>query len=1092
MRIVRFSISRPVTVGMFTIALVLFGAISFRELSIDLLPDISYPTITVRTEYPGNAPLEIENLITKPVEEAVGVVGNVVQVSSVSRAGVSEVMVEFDWGTEMDFAVLDVREKLDLLRLPEEALKPLILRFDPNQDPITRYVITGEQGLKELRIMTEEFIKPEIEAIDGVAVVRINGGLEEEIHVDLIEGKLSSMGLTIDEIIGRLAEENINLAGGTLKDGEAEYLVRTLNEFQRVEDIGDIIVGSRSGVPVYLRDIASVTSSHKEREIIIRVGNEEGVEIACYREAGRNTVSISGKIAERFAGLIPELPPGIRIQKVFDQAVFIRESMNEVLKAAVIGGILAVAVLYLFLQHAASTAVISLAIPISIVTTFFLMYAARVSLNIMSLGGLALGVGLLVDNSIVVLESINRARRNGLDIAAAAFEGTSEVGKAVTAATLTTIAVFLPIVFVQGVAGQLFRDQALTVTFSLLTSLVVSLTVIPMLSSRGAGGAAGDVSRRPHGGPLHGQQGGLSNGRHGGPSMGDLSGDPPPGDDGGLKRPARGAFIAGAVLSVFIRVIGIFRAALRVLVSPVLRLFLFAYVVTERFYARVLQSAIRRRAVTLSIAVLSMLLCVFLYTRLGKELIPEMVQGQFNVEVKLPAGTPLDVTSGVMEEMVRAADGQDGIERVFSIVGSNPTMGGSLEEKDESRGQINVALDFGSDPEREEAIKNDLRERYALLPDVEYKFTRPSYFTLKTPVEVIVRGEDLDVLKVISRRVKLLIRDVEGVTDVRSLIEEGTPEVLISFNRDRMAKMGLSVGDVSRLLRSKVYGEVATEFVQGERTIDVRVQVRRDQMQTIEDLERLIVNPGGEVPVRLKSVADFEVVSSPSEIHRQDQQRVAKVTANLSGRDLQSVVGEIEALLDEKLELNPAYLMEMGGQNREMMMSFSSMRFALLLAIFLVYLVMASQFESFLHPFVILFTIPLSLVGAVLLLYVTGKPVSVLVFIGVIMLAGIVVNNAIVLIDYINTLRRGGLAKTEAIRQAASVRFRPILMTTATTVLGLVPMALGLGEGGEIRSPMAITVIGGLIVSTLLTLIVIPVVYSILERDGVEEAQASR
>jgi HAE1 family hydrophobic/amphiphilic exporter-1 len=1095
MRIVRFSISRPVTVGMFTIALVLFGAISFRELSIDLLPDISYPTITVRTEYPGNAPLEIENLITKPVEEAVGVVGNVVQVSSVSRAGVSEVMVEFDWGTDMDFAVLDVREKLDLLRLPEEALKPLILRFDPNQDPITRYVVTGEQGLKELRILVEELIKPEIEAIDGVAVVRINGGLEEEIHVDLVEGKLSSMGLTIDEIIGRLAEENINLAGGTLKDGEAEYLVRTLNEFRRVEDIGDIVVGSRSGVPVYLRDIAAVTSSHKELEIIIRVGSEEGVEIACYREAGRNTVSISGKIAGRFAGLVPELPPGVRIQKVFDQAVFIRESMNEVLKAAVIGGILAVAVLYLFLQHAASTAVISLAIPISIVTTFFLMYAARVSLNIMSLGGLALGVGLLVDNSIVVLESINRARRSGLDTFTAAFEGTSEVGRAVTAATLTTIAVFLPIVFVQGVAGQLFRDQALTVTFSLLTSLFVALTVIPMLSSRGGGGSIGDkMQTDPQ--PGDPPTGGSSQGEPppgGSPPADPSQGDLQPGGTGGFKRPGRGAAVAfGAVLAICIRAVGLLRVVLGTIASPVLRLFLAVYKAAERFYARVLRLALRRRAVTLSIAVLSMLLCVFLYTRLGKELIPEMVQGQFNVEVKLPAGTPLDATSGTMAEMVRTAAGLDGIERIFSIVGSNPTMGGSLEEKDESRGQINIALDFGSDPEREEAIKNNLRRRYSLLPDVEYKFTRPSYFTLKTPVEVIIRGEDLDVLKAISRRVKSLIRNVEGVTDVRSVIEEGTPEVIISFNRDRMAKMGLSVGDVSRLLRSKVYGEVATEFVQGERTIDVRVQVRRDQMQTIEDLERLIVNPGGEVPVRLKSVADFEVIASPSEIHRQDQQRVAKVTANLAGRDLESVVGEIEALLEEELELDPIYVMEMGGQNREMMMSFSSMRFALLLAVFLVYLVMASQFESFLHPFVILFTIPLSLVGAVLLLYVTGKPLSVLVFIGVIMLAGIVVNNAIVLIDYINTLRRGGLAKGEAIRRAASVRFRPILMTTATTVLGLVPMALGLGEGGEIRSPMAITVIGGLIVSTLLTLIVIPVVYSILERDGVKQAPVSQ
>jgi HAE1 family hydrophobic/amphiphilic exporter-1 len=1051
MQIVKFSISRPVTVGMFTIALVLFGAISFNQLSIDLLPDISYPTITVRTEYSGNAPQEIENLITKPIEEAVGVVGNVVQVSSVSRAGVSEVMVEFDWGTNMDFAVLDVREKLDLLRLPDESEKPLILRFDPSQDPIVRYVVSGKTDLKSVRIFVEEFIKPELEAIDGVAAVRVNGGLEEEIHVDIIEGKLTGMALSIQQIINRLAEENVNLAGGTLKDGEAEYLVRTLNEFTSVEDIGAIVVGSNRNVPVYLRDVARVTSSHKERDIIVRVDGREGVEVSCYREAGRNTVSVSGEIERRVGEIEPEIPPGIRVEKVFDQAVFIEESMDEVLKAAIVGGILAVSVLYLFLQAAGSTVVISLAIPISIVTTFFLMYAAGVSLNIMSLGGLALGVGLLVDNSIVVLESISRFRRKGLGAAQAAFEGTSEVGKAVTAATLTTVAVFLPIVFVKGVAGQLFRDQALTVTFSLLTSLVVSLTLIPMLAARGGGARSGHETA-----------------------------------SGGSAKNRPGWFMraALAILRVPLGIVTGLRVIVKRILKPLLSLFSVAYERTEHFYGRILDAAMRHRFATISMAVLSMVFSVFLYTRLGSELIPDLVQDQFNVEVKLPAGTPLAVTSSVMQGMEETAIGTDGIDRIFSTVGSNPTMGGTLEEKDESKGQINVALGFGSDFEREERIKELLRRSYAGVPDLEYKFTRPSYFSFKTPIEVVVYGEDLGILKEISRRVRSMLLQIEGVTDVRSLLEEGTPEVLISFDRERLAKMGLAVGNVSRLLRSKVYGEVATEFVRGERKIDIRVQVQRSQMQSLGDLERLIVNPGSEPPIMLKTVADFQVVSSPSEIHRLDQQRVAKVTANLAGRDLRGAVQEIEQVLEDELGLAPEYSFEMGGQNREMMMSFSSMRFALLLAIFLVYLVMASQFESFLHPFVILFTIPLSLVGAVLFLFLTGKPVSVLVFIGVIMLAGIVVNNAIVLVDYINRLRRDGTDKIEAIRLAASVRFRPILMTTSTTVLGLVPMALGIGEGGEIRSPMAITVIGGLLFSTLLTLVVIPVVYSLLERES--------
>jgi HAE1 family hydrophobic/amphiphilic exporter-1 len=703
------------------------------------------------------------------------------------------------------------------------------------------------------------------------------------------------------------------------------------------------------------------------------------------------------------------------------------------------------------------------------------MYAAGVSLNIMSLGGLALGVGLLVDNSIVVLESINRFRKRGEDNASAAFRGTSEVGKAVTAATLTTVAVFLPIVFVKGVAGQLFRDQALTVTFSLLTSLIVALTVIPMLSSRGGRGMERATSNPGQGNPGPGDPE-SGNTRSGNPEPGDRE----TGDTGQDKRSAR---IAGRLFGSVIILAGGVRTLLGKLVSPLLRLFMFCYEWTERGYGRILDSSLRHRGLTVLFAVVSFAVSILIYMNLGKELIPDLVQGQFNVEVKLPAGTPLQVTSRTMGTMERSMDGLDGVDRIFTTVGSNPMMGGSIEERDESRGQINVNLGFGSNLEREERLRGILRDRFAKLPDLEYKFTRPSYFTLKTPIEVIVRGEDLNILKEISRQVKSLIGGVRGVTDIRSLMEEGTPEVLISFDRDRLARMGLEIGSISRLLRSKVYGEVATEFVKGERKIDIRVQVRRDQMQTLDDLQRLIVNPGREPPVMLKAVADFEVISSPSEIHRQDQQRVAKITANLAGRDLRSTVAEISTLLDNRLTLDPEYIFEMGGQNQEMMLSFSSMRFALILAIFLVYLVMASQFESFLHPFVILFTIPLSLVGAVILLFITGKPVNVLVFIGTIMLAGIVVNNAIVLVDYINTLRRRGICKMDAIRRAATVRFRPILMTTATTVLGLFPMALGLGEGGEIRSPMAITVIGGLIFSTLLTLVVIPVVYSLFERE---------
>ena len=1043
MRIVKFSVSHPVTVGMFTIALVLFGVIALRNLPIELLPEISYPALTIRTEYPGNAPIEVENLITRPIEEAVGVVGNVVQVSSVSKAGVSEVTIEFDWGTNMDFAVLDVREKLDLLNLPDDASKPVILRFDPSQDPIVRYVLYGEEDLRELRTIADEFVKRELEAVDGVAAVKVEGGLEEEIHIDIDEEKLSRLGISINSLVTRLTEENINLAGGKLREGDAQYLVRTVNEFENVDDIKEIVIGMRGKAPIYLRDVANVVSSHKERDIIIRVNGTEGVEVACYKEADRNTVAVSGDLNKRVLAVSKELPVSVKMVKVFDQAEFISRSMEEVVRSAIYGGILAVLILYLFLQHSASTAIISLAIPVSIVATFFLMYTGGVTINIMSLGGLALGVGLLVDNSIVVLESINRHRSLGADKVTAAIKGTTEVGNAVVAATLTTVAVFLPIIFVRGVAGQLFRDQALTVTFSLLTSLLVALTLIPMFFSRGAG-----VENR-----------------------GDGSGE----ESVSVK-------IVGSFFRVLLLPVKGVRAFISAVIAPFLKVFSIVYSRLESFYAGVLDGALRRRTLTLLVAMLSVLAAIFMYKSLGKELIPELVQGQFNIEVKLPAGTPLERTSQVMFQMEKEIIELDGIKRVMATVGSNPAMGETLEEKDESRGQINVVLDFGSDPEREEKIKNILRARFSRIPELEFKFSRPSYFSLRTPVEVVIWGEDLEKLKEISKRAKALIGSIEGITDIRSLIEEGTPEIVIHFDRDKLATYGLTIGQISRLLKTKVYGDVATELVKGERKIDIRVQLRRDRIKTLADLENLIVNPSQAVPVKLKSVADFRVLSSPSEIHRLDQQRVARITANLSGKDLGSAVREIKQLLDSELSLDPGYGFEIGGQNREMLLSFSSMRFALILAIFLVYLVMASQFESFVHPFVILFTIPLSLVGAIIFLFITHKPVNVLVFIGVIMLAGIVVNNAIVLVDYINTLRRGGMRKIDAIRQGASVRLRPILMTTSTTVLGLVPMALGFGEGGELRSPMAITVIGGLIFSTLLTLVVIPVVYSIFER----------
>ena len=475
MKLVEFSTRRRVTVAMLMVAIIAFGGVGFSRLAVNLLPDITYPTITVRTEYEGVAPLEIERLISEPVEGLVGVVSNVVRVSSISRPGISDVVVEFGWGTNMDFASLDIREKLDLSNLPRDADKPILLRFDPSLDPIMRLAFYGNLSLMEMRRIAEERLRPDLESLEGVAAVRINGGLEEEIQVEVEAQRLAYLGISINQVTSRLAAENVNLTGGMLKDGEAEFLVRTLNEFQGIDEIGEIVVGQIDRAPIKLKDVGRVFRGHRERDLVTRINGREGVEVSVFKEGDANTVQVSAAVQERLDEFLAEnatLLQDSGMEVVFNQATFIQQAVDEVLNTAIIGGILAVIVLFLFLRDLKSTAIIGLSIPLSVVATFFLMFGTDVSLNIMSLGGLALGVGMLVDNSIVVLESVQRYRDQGLNVLAAAVRGASEVGRAVIAATTTTICVFLPIVFVEGVAGQLFRDQALTVTYSLVASLV--------------------------------------------------------------------------------------------------------------------------------------------------------------------------------------------------------------------------------------------------------------------------------------------------------------------------------------------------------------------------------------------------------------------------------------------------------------------------------------------------------------------------------------------------------------------------------------------------------------------------------------------
>ena len=1045
MKLVEFSTRRRVTVAMIMVAIVAFGGVGFSRLSVNLLPDITYPTITVRTEYEGVAPLEIERLISEPVEGLVGVVSNVNRVSSISRPGVSDVVVEFGWGTNMDFASLDIREKLDLSSLPRDAGKPILLRFDPSLDPIMRLAFYGKLSLMEMRRVAEERLRPDLESLEGVAAVRINGGLEEEIQVEVETQRLAYLGIPISQVTSRLNAENVNLTGGVLKDGEAEFLVRTLNEFKSIDDIGEIIIGQIDRAPIKLKDVGRVFRGHRERDLVTRINGREGVEVAVYKEGDANTVQVSKAIEERLDEFLKEntsLLQDSGMEVVFNQATFIQQAVDEVLDTAIIGGILAVIILFLFLRDLKGTTIIGLSIPLSVIATFFLMFASDISLNIMSLGGLALGVGMLVDNSIVVLESIQRYRDQGYKAMEAAVRGASEVGQAVIAATTTTICVFLPIVFVEGVAGQLFRDQALTVTYSLVASLVVALMLIPMLSS-------------------------LS-----------LEGMITAGSEAEPKRGVKGpAFLIRLFRALANGVSRIFSA----LLFPLYWVFDLFFDSLSKIYPRFLAWALRRRLIVIFICIAIGGVILDQTRDLGIELIPEMSQGEFLVDLEWRAGTPLEQTA----IHVASIDGQvrnlEGIASVFALIGSGGQSGGTASDKKEHTAQLHVRLT----PEiiDDDAIIEAVRSQLEQIPDLRFKFSHPSYFSFRTPIEVEISGYSLQTLDLLAEEAIERMRVIPGLADIRSSTSGGQPEIQIVFDRMRVAELGTTVQNIGQLLRNKLQGDVATELARRDRKVDIRVRALGEERETIEDLKQMIVSPASyPVPVALASVAEIRAVDGPAEIRRLDQERVAVISANLDGRDLGGVVAEIEAALAD-LPLPEGFTVAMGGQNEEMVRSFDSMKFALILAVFLVYLVMASQFESLLHPLVIMFTIPLGLIGSAFGLLLTDTTISVVVLIGLIMLAGIVVNNAIVLVDYINHLRRDdGMDKMAAVLRAGELRFRPILMTTSTTVLGLLPMALGLGEGAEIRAPMAITVIGGLLVSTLLTLVLIPVVYSLMDR----------
>ena len=1137
MSLAQLSTTRRVTVAMVTLTFVLFGLIALGDLKVNLLPDLSYPTLTVRTEYEGAAPLEIENLISQPVEEAIGVVKNVRKVHSVSRTGQSDVVLEFAWGTDMDMASLEVRDKLDTLQLPLEAKKPLLLRFNPSTDPIVRLGLTtdpcrsgdsrdpsGSSGeklaagaaptkdakgqgancvpttvseieLKQLRRFADDDLKKRIEPVTGVAAVKVGVGLEDEIDVAIDQQQLARLNIDINEVITRLKNENVNASGGRIDEGSQRFLVRTINQFKTLDEMRELLIKVDGNVPVRLKDIATVTQGYKEREGIVRIDGREAIELAIYKEGDSNTVSVAKAVNATIGHLKDSLPKGAKLSTIEDQSVFIEHALSEVRFDALLGGVLAILIIFFFLGHAWSTFIIGLSLPVSLIATFFFMGELHLSLNVMSLGGLALATGMVVDDSIVVLENIARLREKGLGIVEAAVKGTAEVGMAVTASTLTTVAVFFPLVFVQGVAGQLFRDQALTITFAMLISLVVAMTLIPMLAS------------------LRGRS-----------PIAYKDEEPSPGWQPKSRLGHRVKAVISPVSRLFFRWIPLLFMRVAFIVSSTVgrvigktlravgRVVLIPYNAAARAYRASLPKALAHPWKVLGFAAAAFVASVALIPTLGMDLIPSLAQGRFEMTVKQPPGTALIDTDKLVEELEQKNAKDPNIALIYGVSGTGTRLDASPTESGENIARLLVVLKSGVGERGERAATDALRTAMATHPGADVKFARPQLFSFATPLEVELRGYDLSSLEKAGKKLSTLMKASPRFADVKSTVEGGYPEIQIRFDQERAAALGLTTKQISDQVVNKVRGSVATRYTFRDRKIDVLVRAQANQRGTVDDIRNLIVgystqagNTGNSAtnsaasatnsvattsattsaaagaPIRLSAVADVVSTEGPSQIHRVSQERVAIVSANLHYGDLGTAVTEVQKLIRDN-PLAAGVTTHIGGQSEALDASVKSLIFALALAIFLVYLVMASQFESLLHPFVIMFSIPLALVGAVLALKITSTPLSVVVFIGLIMLAGIVVKNAIVLIDRVNQLREEGVDKIGALVQAAESRLRPISMTTLCTLLGFMPLAIAVGDGNEVRAPMAIAVIGGLLVSTLLTLVVIPVVYNLLDR----------
>jgi HAE1 family hydrophobic/amphiphilic exporter-1 len=1024
MKLPEFSVNRRVTTSMMAMILVVVGFITFSRLGLDLFPDIEFPTVSVITTYRGASSEDIEKTVTKPLEQVVSSVSRVKKVTSTTTEGSSVITVEFEWGTNLDFAAQDVRDQIGLYRnyLPSEASDPLVVKFNLAQLPIVFWGVTAPMPNADLKKLLEDDVAPRLERIDGVASAQVFSTDIREILVEVNKTALVSRNLSLDRVLASLGMENLNLPAGFIVERHSDFVLRTIGEFQSLDDIRRVVIGTTAGgVPIYLEDIAEVKDTLKETRFLGRVQKKPGVYLMVSKRSGANTAIAGEQVKKTLEEIRKTLPPDIEFYTAMDQSDMIRRVAKRTSGNALQGGILAIILIFLFLRNWRPTLIIALAIPLSVITTFIAFYLAGYTLNLLTLGGLTLGVGMLVDNAIVVIENTYRHIEEGKDRKKAAIFGASEVGMAITASTLTTIVVFFPMVFARGITGKLTQGLALAIAFSLISSLFVALTIVPLLTSV-------------------------------------------------LFKSKDGKTVnSGSVNKDEVR-----------------------FQRWRHVYRKLLTKSLEKRRWVLGGALGLFVLSLAIIPFLGTEFMPAQDRGMILLKVKMPIGTALEETNRVVSIVENLMLEQPEVTIVSAQAGSsaeeNPSdQASSFSISGTNEGLLWVGLVVKAKRKFTDAqVLERIRSELPRLENVKFEAIDMGQIMMggaQAPVEIKVFGRDLDTMKNIADTIVARIKDVQGLRDLTHTLSQGKPEYQIKIDRERAAKFGLMVSQIASTVQAATVGRVPTRYREEAEEFDLRVRFKEEFRDNIQEIGSIpIVTPQNKV-IYLDQVATIDKGEGPIQITRENQTRRISVTANIAGRDLGSVVKDIKARLGTmERQLPPGYFIEFGGSYKDMQEAFLILAGAFALATLLVYMVMASQFESFRHPFIIMFTIPMGLIGVVLGLLVSRKPVNLPVMIGFILLGGIAVNNGIVMIDYINQLRRRGIESKEAVVQGAVTRLRAVLLTALTTILGMLPMALSTSEGAEMRAPMAITVAGGLTATTFLTLFIIPIIYSLFER----------